>query len=121
MPPAARCRCRPLLPGANTSPPTDVAVPRHPLCAQVPALRNALPFDPAWQFSDIFLHRTITSCSEYDSITRQGASNVVEKVKKVGAEACLRVSRQYYDSGQTWWQQLEDMVGEGYDQLPPEA
>jgi hypothetical protein len=78
----------------------------------VPGLRNALPFDPAWQFNDIYLHRSITSNAEYDSITRQGASNVVQKVKKLGAEACLRVERAFFDTGRTWWAQREELVGD---------
>ena len=87
----------------------------------VPELLNKLPFSPAWQFVDIFLHRSITSNGESDSITRQGATNAVEKVRKLGGEACLRAERQYYNQGRAWWQQLEEMVGTGYEALSAEA
>lgn len=71
-----------------------------------PELLAALPFDPAYQFSDVFLHRVFTSILEYDTITRQGVSNVVEKVLKVGAETCAELENAYYSAGQVWWQQL---------------
>ena len=88
---------------------------------KVPKLLNSLPFNPQWQFSDIYLHRTHSSNAEYDSITRQGSTNTVEKVRKLGAEACLRVEKQYYDAGQTWWQQMEEMVGECWEGLSLES
>lgn len=79
---------------------------------EVPDLLNELPFDPQYQFCDIYLHRSHTSSLEYDSITRQGVSNAVQKIKKLAAQSCLRRAKQYYNGGQLWWQQLVATVGE---------
>ena len=76
----------------------------------VPALLNQLPFDPSFQFNEIFLDRTFTSILDYDVITRQGVANVVEKIRKVGDESCLRIEKEYYMAGQIYWNGLDALV-----------
>lgn len=78
----------------------------------VPELLALLPFNPKWNFKDIFLHTALTSNHEYDTITRQGPSNTIDKVRKLASEACARMEKSYYKQGQLWWAQMEEMVSD---------
>ena len=60
----------------------------------------------------MYLHRTHTSNLLYDSVTRQGAANTIEKVRKLGAEAQMRRAEVYVADAQAWLRQLAGLVGD---------
>ena len=39
-------------------------------------------------------------------------SNCVEKIRKVGAEACANVENAYYSAAQMWWQQISTFASQ---------
>ena len=61
----------------------------------VPDLLNALPFDPEFPWSDVSLDRSFTSAMMYDTVTRQGVANTIDKITKVGAESVQRRAEMY--------------------------
>ena len=78
----------------------------------VPPLLAQLPFDPEFPFSDVYLSRTHTSTLLYDTVTRQGLSNTIDKVVKLGAEAVVRRTESYMANVQIWLRQLASLVGD---------
>ena len=54
----------------------------------------------------------ITSGFDYDVNTRQGASNLVEKLRAGAGEALLEGHLQYQQTGQVWIKQLLNLVGD---------
>ena len=79
---------------------------------ECPALLEPLPFDPEFPFNEVYLHRTHTSNLMYDSVTRQGAANAIEKVAKLGAETQMRRAEVYVADAQAWLRQLAGLVGD---------
>ena len=69
----------------------------------VPSLLERLPFDLEFSFSDVYLHRGHTSSLQYDMVTRQGISNMIEKVVKLGAETVMRKAESYMADVQLWF------------------
>ena len=75
-------------------------------------LLNQLPFDPDWGFTDVFLSRAVTTPFKYDFVTRQGASNVIDKIRIISSEYAARIEVEYLRHGRVWWEQLLSMVGD---------
>lgn len=78
----------------------------------VPELLSALPFDPEFPFSSLYLHRVHTTALSYDTITRQTAQNVLDRIEMLGAEAVQERGEPYMAHGQIWLRQLAALVGD---------
>ena len=75
-----------------------------------PIIRDALPWDWNWPFVDTFLAKSITDDVQYDTIRRQGLSNMVDKLLIRGSKAFEQFQTRYYTHAQLWFAELEAEV-----------
>ena len=80
--------------------------------SELPELMDMLPFDPEFPFGTIYLHKFHTSTLQYDTVCKQSMDDVINKIRKLGAETTqMRVER-YMDHGQIWARQLSALAGD---------